>query len=98
MEEFIGKTMMVMQVRPEFSIQYKASPRIKFKTEHFSDRKSFQEFLTKTSKTWKEGHYFLRSELGPFAGFRVKKGSKVSLLKENNSKVPYLCWGIFGKK
>jgi len=94
-EKFIGKPMMVMQMRTEFSIQYKASPKIKFKEEHLKTKKDFVEFLSKTSKNWKEGNYFLRSELGPFAGFIVKKGGKVKLNKENIHNCPYLCWSIF---
>ena len=55
-------------------------------------------YRAQTSKHWKEGNYFLRSDLGPFAGFYVKKGGKVKLLKENQNKTPYLCWGILGTK
>ena len=97
-DQFLQKPMMVMQTRTEFSIQYKASPKIKFKEEHLKNKKDFVEFLSKTSKHWKEGNYFLRSDLGPFAGFYVKKGGKVKLLKENQNKTPYLCWGILGTK
>jgi hypothetical protein len=98
MEEFVNKPMIVMQVRPEFSVQYKASPKIKFKKNHFSSRKDFVEFLTKTSKNWKEGNYFLRSDLGPFAAFDVTRGKRISLHKENKNSVPYLCWSILGRK
>ena len=44
---------MVMEIRPEFSIQYKAKPKIKFKEEHLKDTKAFREFLKKTTKNWK---------------------------------------------
>ena len=96
-ETFTDKEMMVMQVRPEFSIQYKASPKIKFKVEHLENKKALVEFLAKKTKHWKEGDYFLRSHLGPFAGFFVKKGGKVTLHKENQNRVPYICWSVLSK-
>jgi hypothetical protein len=98
MEEFTNKPMIVMQVRPEFSVQYKASPKIKFKKEHLISRKEFVEFLSKASKNWKEGNYFLRSDLGPFAAFDVNRGKRINLHKENKNNVPYLCWSILSAK
>jgi len=98
MEEIVNKPMLVMQVRPEFSIVYKASPKIKFKEEHFNTRKEFVTYLSRTAKHWKEGTYFLRSDSGPFASFFVKKGGKITLHKENKNNVPYLCWSYIGKK
>jgi hypothetical protein len=98
MEEFTNKPMLVMQVRPEFSVVYKASPKIKFKNEHLEDKKIFQAFLSKTAKNWKEGEYFLRSGVGTFAAFFVKKGGKVTLHKVNKNKVPYLIWSVFTPK
>ncbi len=87
-----------MQVRPEFSIQYKASPKIQFKTEHLENKKALLEFLSKKTKHWKEGDYFLRSHIGPFAGFFVKKGGRVTLHKENQNRVPYICWSLIAKR
>ena len=100
MENFIGKAMFVMQVRPEFSIVYKANPKIKFKEEHLNSRKEFTKFLSKTAKHWKEGDYFIRPGMGmgTFAAFYVKKGGKVTLHKENKNNVPYLVWTYFRKK
>jgi hypothetical protein len=98
MDEVIGKPMLVMQVRPEFSIIYKASPKIKFKEEHLSTRKEFRDFLSKASRNWKEGTYFLRAGNGTFAQFHVKKGGKVTLHKENKNNVPFLCWSYLGRK
>lgn len=90
--------MLVMQVRPEFSIVYKASPKLKLKDQHLKTKQVFVDYLSKTAKNWKEGHYFLRSPLGTFAAFYVKKGGKVLLYKESKQKIPYLCWGYFGKR
>ncbi|MSR86431.1 hypothetical protein EXS74_03475 [Candidatus Woesearchaeota archaeon] len=98
MEELIEKPMLVMQIRPEFSIIYKANPKLKLKIEYLKTKREFTDYLTKTTKNWKEGEYFLRSNLGPFAGFHVKKGAKVTLFKENKNKVPYLCWALLGNK
>lgn len=86
---------MVMEMRPEFSIQYKASPKLKLKKENISDKKSFVEFLTKTTKNWKSGRYFLRSDVGPFAEFHISKERKLVLEKETKNKIPYLCWQFF---
>tara|TARA_Y100000310_G_C20636348_1_gene791368 strand:+ start:1034 stop:1336 length:303 start_codon:yes stop_codon:yes gene_type:complete len=97
-EEILTKPMMVMEMRPEFSIQYKAKPKIKFKAEHFKDKKSFKEFIQKTTKNWKSGRYFLRSEVGPFVEFQKSKEGKVKLHKENNKNIPYMCWQFIGKK
>lgn len=97
MNKFVNKEMIVMQVRPEFSIQYKASPKIKFKEEHLENKKNLTEFLSKITKNWKDGQYFVRSDIGPFAGFQIKKGSKIKLLKENQNRNPYLCWGLIGQ-
>jgi len=98
MEEILEKPMLVMQVRPEFSIIYKANPKIKFKKEHLKTRKDFKTYLSKTAKNWKEGTYFLRSGDGTFAQFYVKKGGKVTLHKENKNNLPFLCWDYVGKK
>jgi hypothetical protein len=98
MEEILKKPMMVMEMRPEFSIQYKANPKLKLKIEDLKTKKSFQSFLSKTAKNWKQGNYFLRSDVGPFAGFNLKKGGKVTLKKETNNSTPYLCWSYIGKK
>ena len=86
-----------MEVRPEFSIQYKASPKIKVRKEHLKTKKSFQTFLSKSAKNWKQGCYFLRSDIGPFAGFLVKKGGRITLQKEGKNNSPYLCWSYIGK-
>lgn len=85
-----------MEVRPEFSIQYKANPKLKLKPENLKTKKTFQSFLQKTTKNWKKGNYFLRSDIGPFAGFTIKNG-RVSLVKETKNKNPYLCWSYIGK-
>jgi len=98
MENIIEKPMLVMQIRPEFSIVYKANPKLKLKKHHLKTKKDFTEYLSKTTRTWKEGEYFLRSPIGPFAGFQVKKGGKIILFKENKNKVPYLCWTMLGGK
>jgi hypothetical protein len=98
MEEFVNKPMLVMQVRPEFSVAYKASPKLKFRKEHLETKKDLQSFLSKTAKNWKEGEYFLRSGKGTFAAFFVKKGGKITLHKENKNKVPYLVWNVLGIK
>ncbi len=98
MEEIVNKPMLVMQVRPEFSIVYKASPKIKFKEEHLKTKKEFIDHLSKTARHWKEGTYFLRSNLGTFASFNVKKGSRVKLHKENKNNIPYLCWTYLSNK
>ena len=98
MIDVIEKPMLVMQVRPEFSIIYKANPKVKLKKEHLRTQREFTDYLTRVTKNWKEGDYFLRSHLGPFAGFHVRKGGKVMLYKENKSKVPYLCWSFLGIK
>ena len=94
-ELFITKPMMVMEIRPEFSIQYKASPKLKLKKEHICDKKAFIEHLKKTTKNWKSGRYFLRSDVGPFAEFHISKERKFVLEKENKHKMPYLCWQFF---
>lgn len=94
----LEKPMLVMQVRPEFSIIYKANPKIKLRLEYLENKKTFLTYLTKTTKNWKEGDYFLRSTLGPFAGFYVKHGGRVTLYKETRNKTPYLCWTFLGKK
>jgi len=96
--EVYEEPMIVMQVRPEFSIQYKASPKIKFRKEHLKTKKDFIEHLSRISKNWKEGEYYLRSNQGPFASFVVKRGRKVNLIKEAKNRIPYLCWAYIGKK
>lgn len=96
--EFFEKPMIVMQVRPEFSIQYKANPKLRFKKEHLKTKKAFVEHLSKITKNWKAGEYYLRSSNGPFASFIVKKGGKVTLIKEAKNRMPYLCWAYIGKK
>ncbi|HLC22402.1 MAG TPA: hypothetical protein VJJ79_01370 [Candidatus Nanoarchaeia archaeon] len=98
MHEVTEKPMLVMQVRPEFSIIYKANPKLKLKKEHIKTQREFLGYLTRTAKNWKEGRYFLRSNLGTFAAFYVKKGGHVTLYKENKQKIPYLCWSYFGKR
>jgi len=98
MEEILNKPMMVMEVRPEFSIQYKANPKLKLRPEHLKTKTEFQKFLKKTTKNWKQGNYFLRSQIGPFAGFDIKKGGKLTLKKEAKNNIPYLCWSYIGKK
>tara|TARA_Y100000310_G_scaffold341193_1_gene439577 strand:+ start:3593 stop:3895 length:303 start_codon:yes stop_codon:yes gene_type:complete len=97
-EELLEKPMMVMEIRPEFSIQYKAKPKIKFKVEHLKDTKAFKEFLKKTTKNWKSGNYFLRSDVGPFAGFEKNKKGTIKLQKANSKNTPYLCWQFIGKR
>ena len=87
---------MVMEMRPEFSIQYKANPKLKLRPEYLKTKKSFQVFLQKTTKNWKKGNYFLRSDIGPFAGFIIKEG-KLVLKKETKNNTPYLCWSYIGK-
>jgi hypothetical protein len=95
MEDLIEKPMLVMQIRPEFSVVYKANPKLKLRKEYIKSKKEFTDYLAKTAKNWKEGDYFLRSGIGPFAAFNVKKGGKITLFKENKNKIPYLCWGVF---
>jgi len=97
MEEILQKPMMVMEMRPEFSIQYKANPKLKIRKEHLKTKKTFQDFLKKTTKNWKKGTYFLRSDIGPFAGFLLNNG-KIQLKKEAKNNTPYLCWSYIGKK
>lgn len=98
MEEIIQKPMLVMEVRPEFSILYKANPKIHIKKEHLKTKHTFQDFLAKSAKNWKQGYYFLRSDIGPFAGFFVKKGGKITLYKEAKNNTPYLCWNYIGRR
>ncbi len=98
MEDVIEKPMLVMQVRPEFSVIYKANPKMKLKKEHLKTKKVFSDYLCKQTKNWKEGEYFLRSGLGTFAAFYVKKGGRVTLFKENKNKNPYLCWSYMTKR
>ena len=98
MEEVIENPMLVMQVRPEFSVIYKANPKLKLKREYLKTRKVFSDYLSKQTKNWKEGEYFLRSGIGTFAAFHVKKGGKVTLFKENKNKVPYLVWTYMTRK
>ncbi len=87
-----------MEMRPEFSIQYKANPKLKLKPEVLKTKKTFQEFLKKNTKNWKKGNYFLRSDIGPFAAFQLKKTGTVLLKKESKNNTPYLCWSYIGKK
>ena len=96
--------MIVMQVRPNYSIIYQFKPELKIEEEYIKDKKElnrksllyyipFIKFL-KHSANWKTGKYFLKCSKGTFASFEVE-GKNIKLLKKSTKGKDYLCWNIF---
>lgn len=94
--DFLDKPLMVMEMRPEFSLIYKTCPEIRLKKEYLKSQRAFKEYLIKVVRQWKSGRYYLRSSIGPFASFHLKN-KKLNLVKETSAKKPYLCWAYLGR-
>ncbi len=87
--------MMVMQVRPNYSIQYQFKPFIKPSQEECKTKKEFTKFIKELTKNWKDGEYFFRSNQGTFAYFTLN-GNRVKLHKKSQrTGNEYLCWQYF---
>ena|SRR3989344_84649 len=87
--------MMVMQVRPQYSIQYQFKPFLKLSSEECKSKKDFLKYIKDLTINWKDGDYFIRCNKGTFAYFSLE-GNKVKLHKKSErTGNEYLCWQFF---
>ena len=84
--------MMVMQVRPNYSIQYQFKPFLKLTQGECPTKKEFVKYIKGLTGNWKDGDYFIRSHKGTFAYFTLN-GNRVKLHKKSErTGTEYLCW------
>ncbi|MBS3167760.1 hypothetical protein J4216_01405 [Candidatus Woesearchaeota archaeon] len=91
----IDNKMTVMQVRPNYSIIYQFKPTLRIEKRHVKSQKDFVGYIKEISTNWKDGDYFLKTELGTFAYFTLN-GNRVKLFKKSKIGKEYLCWQFFG--
>ena len=87
--------MIVMQVRPNYSIVYQFKPQLRIEKRHIKTQRDFVSYIKDISTNWKDGDYFLKTNQGTFAYFTLD-GTKVRLLKKSRIGKEYLCWQCFG--
>ncbi len=92
--DFLEKPFMVMEMRPEFSLVYRTCPELRLRKEHLKSVKVFREYLERAARQWKNGRYYLRSSIGPFASFYVKD-RRISLVREATGSP--ICAGHFSE-
>ena len=87
--------MMVMQVRPNYSIQYQFKPFLKLTQGDCLSKRDFTRYIKDLTTNWKDGDYFIRSHKGTFAYFTLT-GNRVRLHKKSvRTGNEYLCWQYF---
>lgn len=90
----IDEKMIVMQVRPHYSIVYQFKPQLKLEPCSVKTKKDFMGFIKDLTFNWKDGDYFLKTTKGTFAYFNLE-GRKVKLAKKSKIGKEYLCWQYF---
>ena len=90
----LNDKMVVMQVRPHYSIVYQFKPQIKLEKKHVKTQDGFKKFIREMSTNWKDGDYFFKCSQGTFAYFNLK-GNRVKINKKSRIGKEYICWQYF---
>ena len=90
----LNEKMVVMQVRPNYSIVYQFKPQLKIEPSFVNTKKDFVRYIKDLTTNWKDGAYFFKTSKGTFTYFNIE-GRRVKLLKKSRLGKEYLCWQYF---